>query len=343
MKAALYRRHGGPEVLEIAEVPDPRPGPADVLLAVHATGLNYLDVLQRQGPPLIPRFELPHTPGMDISGVVVEVGDAVRDVAVGDRVLVKPGIPCGSCASCRSGEDHRCTNSRLMGGNAPGGYSDYCVAPATHVYPVPDGIDLAEAATISTAGSTAWRAIVGTGHVRIGETVVIHAAGSGVSVFAIQIAKRAGATVIVTSRSDDKLIRARGLGADVCINSSSDDVVAAVREATNGQGADMVFDHVGPALFNQSIRSLRAGGRLVFCGTTTGVTVSFDLPYVYHNGLSLLGVSSQRNTEYKEMLSFFWTAGLRSVIDSEMPLSAAGEAHARLERGDVFGKIVLRP
>lgn len=343
MRAIVHHRHGRPEVLECREVPDPEPESGEVVVAVRAAGINRLDVLQRQGPSLIPRFELPHVPGMDVAGVVVALGSGVTTVSVGDRVLVKPGVHCGACEPCRSGNDARCLNGRLIGGNRPGGYAELCVVPATHVFAVPDHISDEHAATIATACSTAWRGLVNTGQIAIGETVLIHAAGSGVSTYAIQIARRAGATVFVTSRSDAKLERAVELGATAGFNSSREDIGEAARAATGGRGVDMVFDHVGPALFEQSVGALRAGGRLVFCGTTTGPTATLNLPRAYHGGLSFLGVPSQSYAEFVAMLDAYWHLGLDAVIDCCMPLDAAAKAHARLEGDDTFGKIVLQP
>lgn len=343
MRAVVHGRHGGLEVLDIVELPDPEPGPGEVVIAVRAAGVNRLDVLQREGPPLIAGFSLPHTPGMDMAGDVVELGPDVTDVAVGARVLVKPGIHCGSCGPCRRGDDARCVASRLLGGNRPGGYAERCVVPTSHVFPIPDGVSYSHAATIPTACSTAWRGLIGTGRLAIGETVLIHAAGSGVSTFATQIAVRAGARVIVTSRDPAKLDRARELGADVAIDSTSGDVVEAVKAATDDRGVDMVFDHVGPALFDASVGSLRPGGRLVFCGTTTGASTTIVLPRLYHAGLSLLGVPSQSYADFASMLEQYWRLGLSSVVDVELPLESAAEAHARLERNDFFGKIVLVP
>jgi NADPH:quinone reductase-like Zn-dependent oxidoreductase len=313
-----------------------------VVVAVRACGVNRLDVLQRSGPGIIRGFSLPHVPGMDIAGEVVTVGASVDGVRPGDRVLVKSGVHCGVCVACVRGDDHRCAASRLLGGNVPGGYAERCAVPASHVFPIPAGVGFGEAATLPTALSTAWRGVVVTGRLRIGEQVVIHGAGSGVSVLAIQIAKRAGARVIVTSRSDERLRQAIALGADVGINTATTELAPAVVEATGG-GADMVFDHVGPALFPQSLQALRPGGRLVFCGTTTGAQATFLLPQAYHNGLSLLGVPNQRYREFGEMLAYYWQGGFRPVIDEELPLTEAVAAHRRMESGDVFGKIVLTP
>jgi len=341
MRAVVHTSHGGPEVLETVELADPEPGPNDVVVAVRATGVNRLDVLQRRGPGVVRGFRLPHVAGMDIAGDVVAVGDQVTSVEVGDRVLVKPGVHCGECAACRAGDDRRCASSRLLGGNHPGGYAELCLVPATHVFPMPADISYAHAATIATACSTAWRGLVATGGLTIGESVVIHAAGSGVSTFAIQIAKHAGARVIATSRHRWKLDRAMALGADAVVDTATDDLADAVRAATGGRGADMVFDHVGPALFQPSLRSLRQGGRLVFCGTTTGPAATFDLAHAYHSGLSLVGVPSMSYADFVAMLDFYWSAGLAPVVADELPLADAPEAHRRVEADEVFGKIVL--
>jgi NADPH:quinone reductase-like Zn-dependent oxidoreductase len=345
VKAVLHRTHGDVDVLDMVSLPDPEPGPGDVLIAVRAAALNRLDVIQRTGPPLLPGFTLPHIAGMDVAGTVVAVGDGVTTSTVGDRVLVNPALHCGACDWCRRGDDGFCPAVRVVGGNHPGGYAELCAVPATHVHRLPDHVSFEEAATIPTIYSTAWHGLVVVGRIRIGETVMIHAAGSGVSVAAIQVAKRAGARVVATAGTDAKCELALKLGADVAVNNRTDDVVAAARAATAGTGVDLVFDHVGPALFAPSIFSLRPRGRLVFCGSTTGTDASFNLPYAYHFGISLLGADPYSYAEFDEMLAAYWSGGYTPVIDSVYPLDLDGvrEAQTRLERGDVLGKVVLQP
>jgi NADPH:quinone reductase-like Zn-dependent oxidoreductase len=343
MKAALHRGFGGVDVLEIADVPDPVAGPADVVVAVKAAALNRLDVLQRQGPALLPGFSLPHIAGLDVAGEVVAVGGSVDGVCVGDRVLVNPAVHCGVCDLCRSGRDGFCAEVRVVGGNAPGGYAELVAVPATHVHPIPEHVPYSTAATVPTVYSTAWHGLVVTGRLRVGEWVMIHAAGSGVSTAAIQLAKRMGASVVATAGSERKLEFAKRLGADVVVNNRTGDVIGAARQATGGRGVDMVFDHVGPALFQQSLFALRLQGRLVFCGTTTGTEATFNLPYAYHFGISLLGVDPYSFAEFGEMLDYYWTAGFDPVIDAEYPLAEAAAAQQRMEEGDVIGKILLVP
>lgn len=341
MKAAIHREHGPVDVVRVEEVPDPVCGPGEVLIAVRAASLNRLDVLQRQGPPLIPGFSLPHIAGMDVAGEVARTGFGVENVAVGDRVVVNPALHCGACAICISGDDGMCPSTRVVGGNHPGGFAESVVVPATHVYPIPQGIDFARAAAMPTNYSTAWHALVVTGKLSIGETVMIHGAGSGISLSAIQIAKRAGARVIVTSGSDEKLAVAERVGADVLVNHARSNLVEQARAATGGRGVDMVLDHVGPALFQQSIFSIRPHGRLVFCGTTTGTEATFSLPFTYHFGISLLGADPYRYAEFERMLDFCWQ--FDPVIDSEFALADIHAAMHRMERGESIGKIVVRP
>jgi NADPH:quinone reductase-like Zn-dependent oxidoreductase len=343
MKAVQYRRHGSPDVLEYVDVVDPEPGTGEVLIAVRAAALNRLDLLQREGPPVVPGFTLPHIAGMDIAGEIVETGPDVHSLTVGTRVLVNPSLFCGWCEFCRRGDNAMCPNGSVIGASRSGGYAELVVAPETHVYPVPDRVSDVHAATIPTAFSTAWHALMSTGALQPGEVLVVHAAGSGVSVAAIQLAKRCGATVIATSRSDDKLALASHLGADLVVNSRSDDVVARVRHATDGRGADMVFDHVGPALFTESLFSLRPRGRLVFAGTTTGTEAMFNLAYAYHFGLRILGSDPYQYAEFERMLEFYWRSDVDAVVAAELPLARAADAQRLLASEHVAGKVVLLP
>jgi NADPH:quinone reductase-like Zn-dependent oxidoreductase len=330
-------------VLRYEEVPDPVVGDSDALVSVRATCLNRLDVLHRVGPPLLPGFALPHIAGMDVAGEVVAVGAAVQRVAIGDRVVINPSVQCGTCTPCRDGRDGFCPAIKVVGGNWPGGYAELCVVPASHVHPIPPDVEYEEAATIPTAFSTAWQGLVVSGGLRLGETALIHAAASGVSVAAIQLAKRAGAIVIATAGSRAKLELAKQLGADEVINNRSEDVAARVREVTGGEGVDVVFDHVGPALFDASLFSLRPRGRLLFCGTTTGQEATINLPYAYHFGISLIGVEPYCYQEFAKMLDYYWRGGFTPVIDSRYPLTDAAAAQARLESGAALGKVALVP
>ncbi|MBO0729620.1 MAG: zinc-binding dehydrogenase [Acidimicrobiaceae bacterium] len=343
MKAMVQHAHGGPEVLRFEEVDTPTIGPRDALVSVRATCLNRLDVLHREGPPLLPGFHLPHIAGMDVAGEIVAVGEQVTQWSRGDRVVVNPALQCGGCRFCRAGLDGFCPDTAVVGGNRAGGYAELCSVPATHIYRIPDDVDYEVAATVPTVYSTAWQGLVVCGRLTVGETVLIHAAASGVSVAAIQLAKRAGATVIATAGTQAKLEVAERLGADVMVNNRTEDVVGRVRAATGGEGVDVVFDHVGPALFGASLHSLRPQGRLVFCGTTTGTTAALDLPYAYHFGISLIGVAPYHHAEFERMLAYYWGGSFEPVIDSRYPLAEAARAQQRLDCGDAAGKVVLLP
>lgn len=341
MKAALYRRHGGPEVLEYADAPDPTPGPEDVVVAVAAVGLNRMDLLQRQGPAFMPGFRLPHIAGMDVAGVVAAVGSAVPASRVGERVVVNPAISCGHCAPCRAGTDQFCVAQQVVGASRDGGYGGLCVVPSTHALVVPDDVDLVEAAAVPTVYSLAWHALFVTGRLMAGETLLVHAAGSGVTTAAVHLAKHAGARVIVTSRVDGEREHATRHGADAFINTTDTDLPSAVRDLTGGRGADMVFDHLGPALFGPSIRSLRPLGRLAFCGTTTGASVDLLLPDAYRSGIALLGVDGYTFAEFGRMIEVVWAAGLPSVVDRVVPITAAREAHELMDAAALQGKLVM--
>lgn len=343
MKAMVQHGYGGTEVMRFEEVADPPVGPFDVLVRARATCLNRLDVLHRTGPPLLPNFRLPHIAGMDVAGDVVEVGTEVVGIRCGDRVVINPSLHCGSCHLCRRGLDGFCPDVAVVGGNRPGGYAELCAVPATHVYRLPDGVGYEEAATVPTVYSTAWQALVVSSRLSIGETLLVHAAASGVSVAAIQLAKRAGARVIATASSQAKLEVAQRIGADVVVNNRSEDVVARVRAETGGEGVDAVLDHVGPALFDASLRSLRPRGRLLFCGTTTGAVATVNLPHAYHLGISLIGVEPYSYTEFGRMLDYYWAHEFVPVVDSSYSLAEAAEAQERLAGGQALGKVVLVP
>ncbi|HWC68526.1 MAG TPA: zinc-binding dehydrogenase [Acidimicrobiales bacterium] len=344
MKAVRYERSGGPEVLELVDVPDPAPSSRDVVVEVDATALNRLDVVQRSGWYFMPGFRFPHIAGMDVAGTVVAIGRDVTMVAVGDRVVVDPSmteVPAGSLY-CGLGDIYG--ELGIIGATLDGGYAELCLAPETHLHAVPDEMSLTTAATFPTCWLTSWHALVEIGRLQPDESVLIHAAGSGVSVAAIQLAKHVGATVIATAGTDAKCAHALTIGADHVVNNRTGDVVAIARDVTGGRGVDMVLDHVGPALWAASLFALRPRGRLVFCGNTTGDTATIpSLGFAYHMGLQILGSDPYRYREFGEAWSVFCGADFAAVIDSEFPLAAAADAEAKLLSGDVIGKILLRP
>lgn len=344
MKALLYRQPGGPEVLEYTDIADPTPGARDVVIDVAATSLNHLDVVQRNGWFTMPGFTLPHIAGMDVVGTVSEVGSEVSLVKVGDRVVVDPslaGVPDGSKLA---GMGDLYGDLGIIGGTVAGGYAERCLVPETHVHRIPDTMSWHHAVVFPTAWLTAHHAIVDVGRLAAGETVMIHAAGSGVSMAGIQIAKHYGATVLATAGSADKCAKALELGADHVANNREVDVTGWAREVTHGAGVDMVFDHVGPALWAASMFSLKPRGRLVNCGNTTGDSATIpSLGFMFHMGVQILGSDPYRYEEFAPAWAMYAQGDFRSPIDSVFPLAEGAAAQDKMLRSDFFGKIILEP
>lgn len=349
MKAVLYDTHGGPEVLRYVEVPDPDPGPGDVLVRVEATALNRLDIVQRAGYFTMPGFVLPHIAGMDVAGTVAVLGEAVDDVSVddvsvGDRVVVDPSMSGVREDSRLAGRGNLYGELGIIGGTADGGYAEMCLVPASHVFPIPDDMSFDEAVVFPTCWMTAAHALFDVGKLQAGETVLIHAAGSGVSTAGIQLACAAGATVLATAGTDAKCARAEELGAAATANNRTTDIAAWARSMTAGAGVDMVFEHVGPALWEASMFSLGARGRLVNCGNTTGDSVTIpSLGHLFHMGLHIIGSDPYRPEEFGPAWEQYAGGDFVAPVDSVMPLAEAAAAQERMFASDLFGKIVLRP
>jgi len=341
MNAVVYFEHGGPEVLRYTEIAAPSVEPSEVLVRVRACALNHLDIWVRRGMPgvLIP---FPHIPGSDVAGEVAKVGSNVTNVHVGDRILLAPGVSCGTCQYCLSGRDNLCRHYTLLGYMVDGGCAEYVKAPAVNAIPIPGNLSFEEAAAIPLVFLTAWHMLITRANLRPAEEVLILGAGSGVGSAAIQIAKVTGARVIATAGSKEKLLKAKELGADEAILHTRTDFANEVKRLTNRRGVDVVFEHVGEATWEQSIRSLAVGGRLVTCGATTGHEGKIDIRYLFTRQISLLGSYMGSKAELFAVLDLVGRGLVKPVIDVVMPLSQAAEAHQRLERREQFGKIVLR-
>ena len=341
MKAVVVPRYGGPEVLElVTNYPDPVPGPDQVVVRVHATSLNHLDLFVREGIPAL-KLTLPHILGCDAAGDIAEVGSDVTDIEVGERVVVNPGISCGRCEFCLTGEDSLCVEYRILGEHLPGAYAEKVAVPARNVLRIPTDLEYSAASAAPLAFMTAWRMLVTRARVRPGEDVLVLGAGSGVSTAAIQVAKLAGCTVFTTSSSDEKLRKAKALGADVLINYKTMPWSKAVWELTGKRGVDVIVDHVGEATFKDSVRTLRRGGRVVVPGVTTGATLELDARYLFWRQLSVLGSTMANQREFEEVMKLVFMGRLKPVVDRVFPLAKAREAHEHLARGDQFGKVVL--
>jgi len=340
MKAVGFHAHGGLEKLQVLDVPTPSVGDHDVLVRVKACALNHLDLWVREGLPGL-KLPMPHIPGCDVAGEVVAAGTSVADPTIGARVAVNPGRWCGTCEWCVRGEHPLCPEYRIMGEHLPGGYAEFVSVPAANCIELPTDFDYVEAAAAPLAYQTAWRALVTRAGIRPGEDVLVLGAGSGVSTAAIQIAKYAGCTVYATSSSDEKLRRAKEIGADVLINYKAMEFEKAVWELTGKRGVDVVLDHVGEQTFERSFRSLAKGGRLVFCGATTGPAAKFDLRRGFWRQVNLLGSTMGSQAEFEAVMKLVFRRRLRPVVDRTYPLEQARDAQERLAKGEQFGKIVL--
>ncbi|NIN70790.1 MAG: zinc-binding dehydrogenase [Gemmatimonadetes bacterium] len=342
MKAAVFWQHGGPEVVEVADVPRPEPGPGQVLIAVRAAALNHLDLWARRGLPGL-QFEFPHIGGSDIAGVVEEVGDGVAGLNPGTRALVNPSLWCGSCDWCLKGEESLCTSYKIIGEHVRGGLAEFAAVPAANVLPIPDDLSFEEAAAVPLVYQTAWRGLVSRGRLQAGEYLLVTGASGGVSTAAIQIAKHLGATVFAVTAGPEKVARVRELGADHVIDRLESDFSKEVWKATDKRGVDIAFDSVGEAVWPDLLRALARDGRLVAYGATTGAAGQVEIRLTFWKQLQIIGTTMSSASEFNEVMSLVFEKKLKPVIDVVWPLEDAREAHRRLEAGQQFGKIVLTP
>ena len=342
MKAVVFDGHGGPEVLEYREVAEPRAGANEVLVEVRACALNHLDVWARRGLRGI-EIKLPHILGNDIAGVVREAGELVTWVRPGDEVMLQPGVSCGHCAECLRGQDNLCPEYDMLGYRRDGGYAELVAAPGVNVIPKPQGLSWEEAAALPLVTVTAWHMLVTRANVQPGEDVLVHAAGSGVGSIGIQVAKLRGARVIATAGSDEKLEKARALGADEVVNYTREDWPKEVRRLTNKRGVDVVFEHTGAETWPGSILALAKDGRLVTCGATSGFDARTDLRQVFYRHLTLLGSFMGSKAELLDAMKFVERGAIRAVVDRALPLAEARRAHELMEDRAQFGKLVLVP
>lgn len=342
MKAVAFRSHGGPEVLEQLALPVPALGASSVRVRVRAVALNHLDLWVRRGFPAL-EVAFPHVLGSDVAGVVDAVGAEVSDLAPGTEVVIAPGLSCGHCPRCARGQDHQCRQYRVIGEHLAGGYAEFVTVPRANLLPKPRRLGFAEAACIPLTFLTAWTMLVRRAQLEPGETVLVHAANSGVGSAGIQIAKVLGATVIATARGEAKVAKARELGADHVIDTSTQDFLSEVKRITERRLVDVVFEHIGGETFEKSIACLPRGGRLVTCGATSGHDVEVDLRALFYKRISLLGSTMGSRGDLFRILELVEQGKLRPVVDRVLPLEQAAEAHRILEARMQFGNLVLTP
>ncbi len=339
MKAIRFHEFGGPEVLRYEDVPEPKPGPGEVLVGLRAAALNHLDLFVRTGG--VPKTPLPHIGGADGAGVVAANGPGATRYAIGSRVFFDPGLSDGTCDYCARGEHSLCDRWEILGEHRDGTFAQAVVMPEVNLRPVPERISFEEAAAFPLVFLTAWRMVVGKARVQPGDTVLILGIGGGVALAALQIAKHAGARVLVTSGSDAKLERARQLGADVPINHKTKDFSKEVWTITDKRGVDVVIDDVGAATWPGSIRALAKGGRLVTCGATSGPKPEEDIRRIFAKQITIYGSTMGTRHDWEQVTKLLAAGALKPVIDTTFPLEQAAAAEQRMERAEQFGKLVL--
>ncbi|WP_337867771.1 zinc-binding dehydrogenase [Meiothermus sp.] len=340
MQAVWMESRGGPEVLRYGEMPAPSVEAAQVRVAVKAVALNHLDVWVRKGVAS-PKLPLPHILGCDIAGVVESVGAGVEGLRLGDAVVLNPGVSCGRCERCLEGRDNLCPQYQILGEHRWGGYAELVTVPSANVVPKPAALGWAEAASIPLTFLTAWQMVVDKLQVRPGEDVLVMAAGSGVSVAAIQIAKLYGARVIATASSEAKLAKARALGADETVNYTHPDWFKEVRRLTGGKGADAVVDHTGAEYWEGVIKATAWGGRISLVGASSGYEATTPLSHIFYRQLSIFGSTMASKSRLFPILKWIGEGKLKPVVGATLPLAQAAEGHRLLEGRQVFGKVVL--
>jgi NADPH:quinone reductase-like Zn-dependent oxidoreductase len=347
VRAFVLTGHGDISRLELADMPAPEVrDPLDVRIRLRASALNHLDLWTVRGLPGL-ALTFPHILGGDGAGIVESVGTGVTRVKPGDAVLFNPGLSCYRCEYCHAGQHSLCVEYRLLGEHVSGTLAEYIVMPEPNVFPIPTlpaphpPITFAEAAAFSLVTLTAWRMVMTRAGVKPGETVLVWGVGGGLAVTAMRVAKLAGAFVIATSSSDAKLARARELGADVTLNHTTADVAREVRGLTGKRGADVVIEHVGEATWDQSLKALGRGGRVVTCGGTTGPTLTVDVRRLFWYQWDILGSTMGSAEEYRHVVRLLGQGKLRPLVDSVHPLVDARQAFERLAAGEQMGKVVV--
>ncbi len=346
MRAVVFERHGGPEVLEYREVPDPTPGHGEVLIRVKAAGANYNDIWARRGEPETMRYILPHISGSDASGVVEAVGPGVTSVKPGDEVLVHPGISCRRCEYCTAGKEFFCRSYAIWGfqtGPLDGGHAELARLPEANVIPKPPGLSFEEAASLPLVLLTAWRMLVTRARIKPGEYVLIWGAAGGLGSMAIQIARLAGAVPIAVVGKREKVRWVQELGAEHVVVRTEEDVLEAVRRITGKRGVDVVFEHTGASTWDTSVKSLKWGGTLVTCGATTGYIGKTDIRYLWNKQMNFLGSHMGTKAELLEALGEVERGRIRPAVGMVLPLKEVPRGQEMMEKGEVTGKVVYVP
>lgn len=342
MKAVRFYDYGSADVLRYEDVPNPTPGPGEVTVRVRACGVNRLDLLLRAGRTPV-RPPLPHIGGSEVAGEIDAMGPGTTGFAPGQKVVIAPYLSDLQCEYCLAGEETTCIRGDILGLVSSGGYAEYVNAPVSHIIPIPDGVPFDDAAAVTLSAPTAWHMLLDRARIQPGETVLVLSAGSGVGSAAVQIARLAGAHVITTVGSDDKVEQARALGADEVINYHKTDLAREVRALTGKRGVDVVVEHVGSDTWAQSLASLTRNGRLVTCGATSGSHAEVDIWTLFAKQVQVVGSYGGSRENVRQVLAAVARGDIRPIIHDTMPLESARQAQELLERRENFGKIILHP
>lgn len=340
MKVARFHKFGGPEVLVHEEAPKPAPKPGEALVRVRAVGINHVDLDHRAGTSRIP-LTFPHILGREFAG---ELAGNAGDFKEGDRVWVTCRLPCRKCELCLAGRDNLCLQEGYFGLDIPGGYAEYVAVPIANLNALPSHVRYEDAAAAQIAFGTAWHVLINRGFLQAGQTVLIQAAGSGIGSAAVQVAKLAGAAMIIaTASSEKKLEQAKALGATHLINYSREKFADKVMALTGGRGVDVVMEHIGGEVFTESLKCLARGGIIVTVGAHAGEVVQFDIIPFFRRELRLSGSKNASVLELRKVMGLVADGKLKPVIHKALPLAEAAEGHRIVDSRDFFGKVILLP
>lgn len=340
MQAVRIHKHGGPEVLQYETAPDPKPEVGEVVVQIKAAAMNHLDLWVRRGVPGIP---LPMILGSDGAGIISEVGDGVNKYNVGEEVCIQPLTYCGHCRFCSRGQENYCNQIGILGETQDGTHCEFIAVSESNICSKPNHLSFEEAAAFPLTAQTAYSMLIRRAKIQPGETVFIWGAGSGVGIMAIEIAKVKGCQIITTGGSEEKRTHAKSIGADLVLDHYNDNVVDKVKEFTAGKGVDVVFEHVGEATWETSMKILGKGGRLVTCGATTGPKVNIDVRHLFIKQQTFMGSTMGDLAAFDDCLSLVADGKIKPVIDRSFPFSAIRDAHDHLENGNQIGKVILLP
>jgi alcohol dehydrogenase len=347
LKAAVYREHNNDprEVVSIEDIDAPKPKSNEVLIKVEAASYNYNDLWGIWGKPI--KIPMPHISGSDAAGTIVETGENVSaNIKVGDRVVVHPNLTCRVCNECTSGREYDCSSRMVWGfqtGPLWGGFAQYTHLPEVNVVKLQDNVSFNDAAAISMVGMTAWHMLVTRAEILPGQIVLIMGGGSGMGIAGIQIAKLFNCDVIATAGNKDKMDKCLQLGADYVVNHRESDWYKMVREITNKQGVDVVFEHIGKTTFPQELSLLKMGGTLVSTGATTGYDSAIDLRYLFFKGTNLVGATQGTRAGLQEVIRWVSKGKIKPVIDTILPFTKMVEGHVKMADSQLFGKILTTP